>query len=319
MRTFLILCVVAGASQIARADETFETKAGSALRIHRIENVVWALTAACDKGDDTEQRQCRKVRDTRVAELSGTTLLLDADNDAFDVGAWNAAKKSVPITLSACIRCAGVELEGKTWFLTGAGPKFDGGKLKTALLYDNAKAFNDEDSAKAFAKQVAAAKVQFVVKIPAKPKWTVEGKPGLSFDVVGYRVFDPCDGSIVGASPPSGPVEADKKTCAPAAAAPAEAPKDTRPKLEALTTAMIQDAMAPVVEASGKCFEQYGVAGRAKLKLTIAGDGTVAKYEQQGDFANTPTGACIDAAAKNVTFPRSRKAKTTISYPLILQ
>lgn len=320
MRALLALLVcTATAGAAPEAKDTFESKSGGALRVHRIENVVWALTAPCDKGDDTEQRQCRKVRDARAAELTSQPLLLDADGDAFDVGAWSAAKKSVPITLTGCIRCAGVEVEGKTWFVTAAAPKVEGGKVKTALLYDNAKPLEDEDSAKAYAKQVASARVQFVVKVAAKPKWTVDGKAGLTFDVIAYRVFAPCDGAIIGANPPSGPAEADKKQCAKADPAVAAEPKQAPPKLEALSTSMIQDAMALAVDASNKCFEQFGVAGKAKLKITIAGDGTIAKYEQQGDFVNTPTGACIDAAVKTVTFPRSRKQKTVITYPIVLR
>ena len=303
---------------LAHADDTFEAKVVNAQRIHRIENVVWALTAACDKGDDTEQRQCRKVRDARAAELAGATLFLDGDADAFDVGAWNAQKKSVPMTLAACVRCAGVEVDGKSYILSGPGAHADGGKIKANLLLDNARPFDDEAAAQKWTKQLATAKVQFVVKLPAKPKITVDGKPGFQFDVVAYRVYTPCDGAIVIANPPSAAAEADKKQC-PAATAVAAQPEAEKPKLEALSTSMIRDAMQPAVDAAQKCFEQFGVTGTAKLKITIAGDGSLARYEQQGDFVKTPTGDCIDAAAKQLTFPRSRKAKTSITFPILLQ
>ena len=107
-------------ARIAHADDTFEAKAANAQRIRHLENVVWALTAPCDAGDDTQQRQCRTRATRAQAELIGTTLLVDADIDAFDVGAWSAQKKSVPVTLSSCIRCGGVDLDGKTWFIVGA-------------------------------------------------------------------------------------------------------------------------------------------------------------------------------------------------------
>src|SRR3569623_186323 len=150
----------------ARADD-FET----AQRVRRIENVVWALTATCDQGDDTQHRQCKHVRDTRAHELAGATLLVDGDADAFDIAPFDAKKKSIALTLTSCIRCAGVDLEGKSWVVTGGSKK----------LYDNARAFSDEATAKAWLKPVGRPKVQLHVKVPPK---AVEGTP-VMLDIVG--------------------------------------------------------------------------------------------------------------------------------------
>src|ERR1700690_1961988 len=98
----LVIVVLLGVATTAAAEDSFETKAAGAVRIHRIENVVWAFTAPCDTGDEVQQRQCRQVRDARASELLHATLLVDADADAFDVGAWDPKKKSVPLALSAC-------------------------------------------------------------------------------------------------------------------------------------------------------------------------------------------------------------------------
>lgn len=317
-----VVTILALVGATASADDTWQAKAHGAVRIHRLENVVWTLTAACDKGDDTQQRQCRHVRDARAAELAAQALIVDADADAFDVGAWSSAKKSSAVTLSACIRCAGVELDGKTWYVVGSAtpPAFANGKPKVALLADTTRQFPDEDSAKVWGKTVATARVQLLVKLPARPasaRWTAEGKTGLALDILGYRVFTPCDGAIVAASPQSAPADPDKSQCTSVAA---EAkPAVDAPKLDSLTATAIQDAMKPVVEAANACFESYGVAGKAKLKLTVLGDGTIAKYEQQGDFADTPTGKCIDAAIPKIAFPRVKKPKQSFSYPIILQ
>ncbi len=282
----------------ARADD-FD----SAQRVRRIENVVWALTAPCDQGDDTQHRQCKHVRDARAQELAGSTLLVDGDADAFDIGAYDAKKKSIALTLSSCIRCAGVDLDGKSWVVTGGSKK----------LYDNARAFSDEATAKAWLKAVGSPKVQLLVKVPPK---AVDGPNAktVTLDIVGYRVYSPCDGTIIASSPQSGSLPADKQACKAVEAVAADAPK-----VEQLTPAMISDAMKPVVEAAQKCFEKNGVAGTAKLKITVAGDGTVARYEQQGDFANTATGTCIDKAMDKARFPTSQKPKTTISFPIKLQ
>lgn len=316
MRTLIVLVPLVFVAATAHADE-FDTKAQGAQHLGRIDGLVWAFTAPCDSGDDTQQRQCRHVRDARAAELAGATLLVDADKDAFDAGAWSAQKKSVPLTLSSCIRCGGVEIDGKTYYVVAtregsAAPKLKGGKLETALLHDNARQFADEAAAKAFAKSIGNARVQFLVKVPAKPKTVVDGKPVLALDLVGFRVVSPCDGSIVLASPKASAVDPDKKQCGAIAAG-------SGAEVEVLTPALITDAMKPVVEAANACFGKLGVTGKAKLKITVASDGSVAKYDQQGDFVGTPTGQCIDAAMTKAAFPRSKKAKTSINYPLELK
>jgi hypothetical protein len=303
MRAFVLLSVLAAAP--ASADDTFEAKASGAQRLGRVESLVWAFTAPCDGGDDTQQRQCRRVRDTRAAELAGATLLVDADKDAFDVGAWNAQKKSVALKLKSCIRCTGVEVDGKTYVVIGSGG---------TKLYDNAKQFPDETAAKAFTKSVANARVQLIVKVPARPKTAVGGKPTVTLDVVGYRVIAPCDGSVVLASPKSAAVEPDKKQCGAIAAG-----ASGGAEVAQLTPALINDAMKPVVEAAKACFAKFAVAGKAKLKLVIASDGSVTKYDQQGDFVSTPTGQCIDGAMTKAAFPRSKKSKTSINFPIHLQ
>lgn len=316
-KAFVVLPLLFAAT--AHADDTFEAKAAGAQRLGRVENLVWALTAPCDSGDDTQQRQCRRVRDTRAAELAGATLIVDADKDAFDVGAWSAQKKSAPMVLSACIRCAGVDVDGKSYFVVAtkdgvAAPRLKGGKLEAGALHDNAKQFADEAAARAYAKSVANAGVQMIVKVPAKATSVVDGKSVITLDLLAYRVVSPCDGSIVLASPKSGPAEADKKQCGAIAAGAAQGEE-----VAELTPAMINDAMKPVVTAANACFTKFGVVGKAKLKIAIASDGSVTKYDQQGDFVSTPTGQCIDAAMTNAAFPRSKKAKTSVTYPINLQ
>lgn len=315
MKTITLLALVA-AARIAHADDTFESKAQGATRIHKLENIVWALTAPCDQGDDTEQRQCRIVRDKRAAELAGMTFVIDADKDAFNAGTWNAQKKSSTLTLNACIRCSGVDLDGKTYFVVGgtAAPRFEAGKMRPTQLAETARAFPDPASADAFAKRAADARVQMVVKAPKK--WADGGKQGLAFEILAFRVVSPCDGQVILSNPQSGPAEADPKACG---AVVAGKPAEEGPKAETLSMTMIKDALKPVVLASQQCYSQFAVAGNAKLKLTVNGDGSIAKYEQQGDFVGTPTGDCIDKAMKNVSFPRTKKPQTSFAFPLQLK
>jgi hypothetical protein len=326
MRLLLVAALVASqlASGAAYAGDTFEAKAQTAQRLHRVESLVWALTAPCDAGDDVQQRQCRHVRDARAKELATGTWIVDADADSFDVGPWNAQKKSVPITLDACVRCAGVEIDGKTWYVTGvapgAGPHFEGGRLRPGTLLDNGRAFADDKIAEMWTRAVAKVRVELVVKLAAKSRWSAGGKNGIALDVLAYRVYTPCDGTIIASSPASSPVEADKKACPPAGEqTPSVAEAEAGPRVEQLTAPLIDEAMKPVVDAAWRCYEQFAVTGKGKLKITVTADGGVLKYEQQGDFSDTPTGACIDKAIAKAKFPRSKKAKTTVLFPITLQ
>jgi hypothetical protein len=309
------------ASSVARADDSFESKAQGAIRVTRAEDFVWALTATCDKGDDTQQRQCRVVRDRKAKQLANATLLIDGDTDALELGTWSAAKKSVPMSLGACIRCNGIEVEGKTYYLTGPGAKLDGGKVRAQSLYDNARPIADEGSAVTWKNSVAGSRFELVVKLGDKKKQNVGGKDVLGFDILAWRVVNACDGALVIASGPSGPGTPDKKACRAAAGGGGGGGGNTSADLpDALTPTMVNDAMRPVVAAARACFNRMkSTPGKTKLEITINADGSIAKHEQVGDFTGTPLGKCIDDALAKTTFPKTKKASTKIGYPLALQ
>jgi len=306
MRALVALGLVL-APALAHADDTFEAKATGARAIAHVDDVVWALTASCDKGDDVHQRQCRSLRDRSAKALAGATLLVEADASALELGAWDSARKSVSITLSSCIQCEGIARDRKTWFVTGGAPKVEGGKVRGTALYDTARQFATPETATAWLKAVQHHKVELVVKVPAKPRWNVGGKDGVQLDVLAYRVLTPCNGTVVLANPPSQNAAPDKAACAAGGAA-----------VLVLTPELIEEAMAAPMSIIKTCAKKQKSAGRAKLDLTIADDGTLAVYEQTGDFVGTPTGKCIDAAMTGVTFPRSARPRTKIGYPIVL-
>lgn len=202
MRAAIVLLALA--TSPAFADDTFEAKASGAVRIAHVDDLVWPFAASCDAGDDTQQRQCRRLRDVRGAQLANATLLVDGEKDAFTVGAWNPKTRSIPLKLNGCIACGGVEVDGKKWLVGNVNDK----------LHDNARTAADENAAKAFAKIATGARVQLIVKLAAKPKLVVDGKNVIAIEVLGYRAFNPCDGNVIVANPPSGQVEANKKACA---------------------------------------------------------------------------------------------------------
>jgi hypothetical protein len=323
MRAAIALGVLALGAGHARADDTFEAKAAGAQRVSKLEDLVWALTATCDQGDDTQNRQCKKLRDGRTADFANATLIVDADKEAFTVGAWSPQKKSVPLSLDSCIRCKGVEVDGKTWFIVGSkdgnpAPAWKGSKLVTGSLHDNARSFGDAASAKTWSAGAAQSNVQLLVHVGPKAKQTIDGKNVLALDVLGYRVFSPCDGGIVCASPKAQPVELetrDKKACGTIASGATASNGDV---LDALTPALISQTLKPITEQAQKCGQANGVHGSGKVKLTVAADGSVTSAESSGAFAGTKAGECIEALVKGVTFAKTKKPQTVFSYPIKL-
>ena len=204
-------------------------------------DLAWPLVAACDRGDDVENRQCRLVRDARLAAFAGTTLLVEGEARAFEAGPWNTKRLSVPVTISGCVACGGLALAGRTWHVVAASTpaRVDGGKVQAGLLYDSAKQFVDAAAGERWRASVKAVRVELLVKVPAQAPASpgraappqggaqvdrrlaqVGGKDVLQLDVVGYRVITPCDGAVIVASPASADVAPDKRACAPAPAAP---------------------------------------------------------------------------------------------------
>ncbi|MBA2540269.1 MAG: hypothetical protein H0V17_11580 [Deltaproteobacteria bacterium] len=306
------------AASPAFAEDTFEAKAQNAIRVARTDDLVWAMTASCDKGNDIHQRQCRLVRDRKAKTLIGPTLWIEGDSDALEIGKWSGAKKSVSVALSACVRCSGVDVDGRAVYVMGAGaPKWENNKLRATALYDNARPFPDEAAAMSWSKSVANAKFQLLVKVApdaSKRRFAVSGKDGMQLEILAWRVVKPCDGSIVLSSVPSGQVEPDKKACTTTGGIviPADASAD------ALTQSMVSDAMKPVVAAARSCFQKFRMSGKAKIEISILADGSVEKFEQKGDFDGSPTAKCIDDAMAKVTFPKTRKPKTKIGFPITL-
>ncbi len=325
--TSTVLTLLATTLAVAE-DKTFEAMSEGAAVLGKadVPGLVWALTATCSDGDELAQRQCKAARDARAATLRDATLVIDGDAAAFSIGPWKADTKSVAVTLRGCIACV-APVGGLYVVSSKAAPSFKSGTAEAALVHETARAFKDEAAAKRWSARVQHMRTQFVVKISAANggMWDRDGKKGLAMDVLAFRVYDPCDGGIICASPPSGKAPTDSRACGEAVVEgepkPAvDEPKDDGPVLPAQLDAKdIKRAMEPVVTTARECFDTYGVAGKGKMVYSVAGDGSILSYEQIGDFVDTPTGTCIDKAAKAVTFPKSKKKKFGFSYPLSLQ
>lgn len=310
----------------------FDQASAGAVRLARrdLPGWAWALTATCADGDELAQRQCRVIRDARAAQIKGRTFVVDAEPAAFFAGGWDPAKKSITLTVRGCVACAPVDVGGKKVFIVTnkAAPTDTGETLQAAVIHETAKVFTDDAAANAWeAKAIPRLKIELVFSLPAgNPLWTRNGKDGIAVNVIAFRVVDPCDGGVVCSSGGAGGMDPDKKMCGtvdegqadPSDSAVADEPP-AETIVDQLEPYMIKEALDPAVAAAQKCHDTYGVDGQTKLKLTVAGDGSIVAFEQVGDFTDTPTGECIAKAVKATVFPKSHKARTSFSYPIVLR
>lgn len=309
----------------ASQTQTFDQLATGATRLARrdLAGWAWALTAACDQGDDVAQRQCRTVRDARAAQIKQQTFVVEAEPSALYVGAWDAAKKSIALTVRGCVACAPIDVAGKKVFIVSnkAAPVDVGSAMQAAVIHETARVFDDEKGAEAWrGAAVPRLRIELVFALPAgNPAWTRGDKSGLAVNVLAFRVVDPCDGGVVCSSGGASKIDPEKKTCGTLDQGVEGPAAPTETIVDQLDPSMIRTAIAPAVAAAEACHDTYGVDGQTKLKLTIAADGSIAAFEQVGDFNDTPTGACIAKAVKAVTFPKSHKARTSFSYPIVLR
>ena len=64
------------------------------------------------------------------------------------------------------------------------------------------------------------------------------------------------------------------------------------------------------------CHSRYKISGTGFVDLTVRQDGTVTSAVTGGRLGNTPTGDCVAAAARTVTFPRSDGSATSYHFVL---
>ncbi len=348
MRTWGIavaLTVSFAGLQGARADEakpTFEALSKQATRVDRggFAGLLWAVSASCEgAGDALDARQCRAIKAARSGSQAGKTFVVPGDASAFVVGPFDAKKKSINLTLSGCIACVDpIEVAGKALYVVSnkAAPTFTGAVARAAVIHETARTFKDEDLAIEWrAKVVPRLKTEFVVRlVESGAVWQRDGKDGVAVEILGFRVYDPCDGGIVCASPSSGNAAVDKAACGDAVVegqpddddGAGDATIDETAKRtpatalpDDLTSSQIRDTMKPVRAAAATCFATYGVAGVAKLKVTVSGGAVIALEWISGDFADTPTGTCIESAAKALVFPATKKSRQSFTYPVSLR
>jgi hypothetical protein len=78
----------------------------------------------------------------------------------------------------------------------------------------------------------------------------------------------------------------------------------TAAALPSLSQSDIVSAMKAVQPRVKECYNQYKVAGIANVSISISKGGRIASATvTPGKFAGTPSGTCVEAAAKTAKFP----------------
>jgi hypothetical protein len=80
-------------------------------------------------------------------------------------------------------------------------------------------------------------------------------------------------------------------------------PKPAAIPLVSLTQSDIVNAMKGVQPRVQACANQFKVPGTAMATISVSAGGRVGSANVTGKFAGTPTGTCVEAAAKSAKFP----------------
>lgn len=331
-RLALLACLLVPA--VATAGE-FDTQLSRAEQVRGAEGLgalFWAQTAACREGSDLDRRQCLAVKEARARAVVDQLYVTHGDL-VVSLGEYDAAKGGVPWTVRACLSCGeAAQIAGERRYVTGKGAvAIKGGALVGPELAKGVIRVASSGAARRW-REVALPRLEKQVLFRVPPKfagWSQGLTKGVTVEVVGVRVFDPCDGVVVHASPASDPVPGDPLRCPGGAAIEAEKPPEPTvptgpvgPTLpDKLSTADIQATIAPTRPELLKCLEIYGIPGDARVTLDIAGaDGSVKKAALRGEFEDTPTGECITKVLSAVQFPKFKSKSMTIrNVPFILR
>lgn len=280
-------------------------------RLRSVADLVWANHGDCQQGEDWERRQCRVLREATQKRLRDQVLVMDAAADVVEVGAWDPTKNSMAITLRGCLECKGVAVDGKTWLVAAS----------VAPIHQTARTFASEELAGRWKAEIGPRlRTQLRIRAAAEAPPVRSDPATFHVEVLGFRVFDPCDASVMMASPGWEPLVGDPATCnrAPVVKVLPKVEAAADPAKEALGKEQIDAAMGAPLALAAACHKKHKVSGSAQLRVSIGADGRVMAVTMSGSFANTPTGACIADAIRTAEFPATNVARTTITVPLTL-
>ncbi len=339
MKKFMILvtsfALWAASSNAWAGQDSFDTLAKNATELRSgdaLASLFWSFNVNCNQ-EKTQigKRQCKAIKSARAKTVPEATFLIDGDPTAIRVGDFNKNTKKLSFSVDACVACTdGVpSTNGTKALVVGGAASIRGGVLRSAQLAAVKTALEDEKQLAEWKKEVLPRlRTQFLFKVPATGNsWTKGAFSGHRVQVVGFRVIDRCDGSIVASNLKSSSVTPESNLCPKVKVDLAKKDKAAKkvvvkkgPRIpRRLSTSTIRRTLAPVRKESLRCFDDYGVPGVSKFRITFNNDGVIIAVEQNGDFEETPTGNCIIEAIKKITFGKSIQTSTAIVLPIVLK
>ncbi len=166
----------------------FATPAPTPIDREALARLMWAATVDCEALHDDALRRCR--RSASGVALAGQTFTVPADAGALEVvdGA---------LVVHGCLACAKPVDAGLAYhpvFVVTAG--------NVTVNVDGTEVVAPEIARLPHPPaNVLAATISF--SVPGRPMtWSQGGVAGIFVDLVGYAVFDRCDGQVVAATPP---------------------------------------------------------------------------------------------------------------------
>ncbi|MSP62949.1 MAG: hypothetical protein EXR72_21960 [Myxococcales bacterium] len=88
---------------------------------------------------------------------------------------------------------------------------------------------------------------------------------------------------------------------------------------EDLARVEILGTLERVKPRATSCYDLYGQAGLATVKMSVASNGRVTSAKALGDFEGTQTGVCVEAAARSAQFRPFKRPLITLTWQVALK
>ena len=282
-------------------------------------SLFWYQDSKCRKHENNFDRlQCEGVQSARRNQVSSESYYLRVNGSGAGVlrkGTYDEKRQSASLALSGCLYCPD---SGMGVIAGKKKPRLSGGKFAASEISGRYFSFTGSSAAARFRDKVLGRLVvELVSTVPTRAAFRVGKRKGYRAEVKGYRVFDPCTGTVLLSSTGEQKVTPEVDTC-DGDTVPVFGRESVERKPKKLSNAAIAEALRPVVDEARRCYSIYQVRGRARLRLVVTGEGQIESFVHEGDFSGTPTGDCIDSVVRKVRFPATERPTTEVLYPIRL-
>ena len=236
MRTVLLSLAFVLAAVSPAGAQTFDSAASDATSVYDLGDLAalfWSQDAACEKREsDLARRQCEAIRKARSAQIASTTYLVQGQGNPVSVAKPSAKAKALTLDITSCIACG----DDADVIVVGGRTRGRKANLSAPTLKKVAWPVEDADAAEHFRAYVAPRlRSEFLVKVAGKGAGKTKAagdKDVYVVNVVGYRVYDPCRGTVIASQPSSerGPRLLIDKRNEPVEKKIVEAPKPKKPE-----------------------------------------------------------------------------------------